>query len=142
LRHPFSLQKITWNESTKTVIYRSKRHHTIKRNFEIFKAPDFIAAALLHLPPKGQQTVRYYGVYSNKTRGLTSPIPDHIIRPPTPSPNQQSAIKEWIPDDEPALDWFNRPRNPSNPDPDGLDQKPAWKPEEIQLEDGRTLVLK
>jgi hypothetical protein len=26
-------------------------------------APDFIAAALLHLPPKGQQTVRYYGLY-------------------------------------------------------------------------------
>jgi hypothetical protein len=59
LRHPFSLQKITWNTTTKTVIYRSKRHHTTKRNFEIFKAPDFIAAALLHLPPKGQQTVRY-----------------------------------------------------------------------------------
>jgi hypothetical protein len=28
------------------------------------------------------------------------------------------AVKEWIPDDEPHLDWFNRPRNPSNPDPD------------------------
>ena len=34
------------------------------------------------------------------------------------------AIKEWIPDDEPDLDWFNRPRNPSNPDPDGIDQSP------------------
>ena len=28
LRHPFSLQKITWNPTTQTVIYRSKRHHT------------------------------------------------------------------------------------------------------------------
>jgi putative endonuclease len=28
LRHPFSLQKITWNATTQTVIYRSKRHHT------------------------------------------------------------------------------------------------------------------
>jgi hypothetical protein len=45
LRHPFSLQKITWNATSKTVIYRSKRHHNTKRNFEIFKAPDFIAAA-------------------------------------------------------------------------------------------------
>jgi hypothetical protein len=27
LRHPFSLQKITWNATSKTVIYRSKRHH-------------------------------------------------------------------------------------------------------------------
>ncbi len=46
LRHPSSLQKITWNATTKTVIYRSKRHHNTKRNFEIFTAPDFIAAIL------------------------------------------------------------------------------------------------
>ena len=51
------------------------------------------------------------------------------------------AIKEWIPDEEPDLDWFNRPRNPNEPDPDWLDQSPAWKPEEIQLDDGRILVL-
>ena len=50
------------------------------------------------------------------------------------------AIKEWIPDDEPDLDWFNRPRNPSNPDPEGFDQRPAWKPEEIQLDDERILI--
>ena len=47
----------------------------------------------------------------------------------------------WIPDDEPDLDWFNRPRNPSNPDPDGFDQRPTWRPEEISLGDGRILVL-
>ncbi len=29
-RHRFSLQKITWNASTQTVIYRSKRHHNTK----------------------------------------------------------------------------------------------------------------
>ncbi len=29
------------------------------KNDESFKAPDFIAAGLLHLPPKGQQTVRH-----------------------------------------------------------------------------------
>jgi hypothetical protein len=51
------------------------------------------------------------------------------------------AIKEWIPDEEPDLDWFNRPRNPSNSDPDSFDQSPGWKPEEVQLDDGRTLVL-
>lgn len=267
LRHPFSLQKITWNETTKTVIYRSKRHHTTKRNFEVFKAPDFIAAVLLHLPPKGQQTVRYYGIYSNRARGSALPTtrskpappaaptardkttgatqlllippppkqaardlrplwrdlilqvwggdplecpcckgtmrpvrafirPDEIEfflrlhglwegiiqlpRPPPPpfdidtmepiEPPWQ-AIKEWIadaplwpclqqdpppdldsqnspprggwsiPDDEPDLDWFNRPRNPSNPDPDGLDQRPSWRPREVPLEDGWILVL-
>ena len=236
LRHPFSLQKITWNATSKTVIYRSKRHYNTKRNFQIFSAPDFIAAAIDHLPPKGQQTVRYYGLYSNKTRGQTSPIPDRIIRQPKPKPPPQQApptqillippppkqsardmrplwrdlilqvwggdplecpcckgtmkpvrtvirreeiqfflrlhglwegiihlprpppppfdietmepieppwqaIKEWIPDDEPDLDWFNRPRSPSNSDPDGFDQSPTWQPQEVPLGDGRTLVL-
>jgi hypothetical protein len=238
LRHPFSLQKITWNATTQTVIYRSKRHHTTKRNFEIFKAPDFIAAVIDHLPPKGKQTVRYYGLYSNKMRGQASLIPTRIIRPPAssnqqssinnpqseillvPAPPKQSAramrplwrdlilkvwgadplqcpcckapmklsgavkrpeqiefflrlyglwegiidipppprppfdietfepieppwqaIKEWIPDDEPDLTWFNQPRKPSEPDPDWFDQSLAWKAPEVPLNDGCILVL-
>jgi len=51
------------------------------------------------------------------------------------------AIKEWIPEDEPDLDWLNRPRNPSNPDPEGFDQSQTWKAPEIHLDDGRILVL-
>jgi hypothetical protein len=51
------------------------------------------------------------------------------------------AIKEWIPDDEPDLDWFNRPRNPPNSDSDGIDQSPSWTPPEVQLDDERVLVL-
>ena len=51
------------------------------------------------------------------------------------------AIKEWIPDDEPDPDRFNRPRKPSNPDPEGFDQTPAWKAPEIHLDDGRIQVL-
>jgi len=46
-----------------------------------------------------------------------------------------------IPDNEPDLDWFNRPRNPSGSEPDGFDQSPAWQPGEIPLGDGRILVL-
>ena len=70
LRAPFSLKKITWNQQTRSVIYRSKRSWRTKRNFEVFSATDFIAAAVSHIPPKNQQTVRYYGLYSNKRRGL------------------------------------------------------------------------
>jgi hypothetical protein len=50
-------------------------------------------------------------------------------------------IKEWIPDDEPDLNWFNRPRNPSNPDSEGFDQTPTWKAPEIHLDDGRPYPL-
>jgi hypothetical protein len=42
-----SREKITWNATTKTVIYRSKRHHNTKRNFEIFKAPIRLRARLV-----------------------------------------------------------------------------------------------
>jgi hypothetical protein len=66
------------------------------------------------------------------------------------------AFKEWIPDEEPDLDLFNRPRNPQGewvsrpheyesndgyPDPDGIDQTLTWKGPEIHLDDGRILVL-
>jgi hypothetical protein len=51
------------------------------------------------------------------------------------------AIKEWIPADEPGLDWFYRPQNSSNPDPDGLDQSVAWRASEVPLDDDRVLVL-
>ncbi len=68
-----------------------------KRNFEIFKAPDFIAAALLHLPPNGQQTVRYYGVYSNKVRGrVADKSPSLIIESAVSNPISIGSIVQVI----------------------------------------------
>jgi len=72
LRAPFSLEKITWNETTRKVIYRSKRSWHTKKNFQIFTAADFLAAAVEHIPLKGQQSVRYYGLYSNRRRGMNA----------------------------------------------------------------------
>ena len=37
------------------VVYRSKRSWHTKRNFQVFDAVDFLAAAVEHIPPKGQQ---------------------------------------------------------------------------------------
>jgi hypothetical protein len=50
---------------------------------------------LPHLPPKGKQTVRYYGLYSNKSRGQPPLIPDRIIRPPEFSPNLKFQISNF-----------------------------------------------
>ena len=36
----------------------------------MFDALDFIAALTQHIPDKGVQMVRYYGFYSNKSRGM------------------------------------------------------------------------
>jgi hypothetical protein len=71
-----------------------------------------LAAVIDHLPPKGKQTVRYYGRYSNKTRGQQSPIPDRIIRPLAPPSNQQSSIE-------------NPPR-PATPEANRIPPPPPW----------------
>ena len=53
------------------------------------------------------------------------PPPPFDIETMEPIEPPWQAIKEWIPDDEPDLDWFNRPRNPNEPDPDWFDQTPT-----------------
>ena len=35
IRTPFALEKMTYDNSTGTVIYRSKLHATLKRNFQL-----------------------------------------------------------------------------------------------------------
>ena len=94
LRAPFSLEKITWVGKTKRVIYRSSRSWRTKRNSEVFTATGFLAAAIEHIPPKHQHTVRYYGRYSNKCRGMPTEAWDHpdqhgppeTVPPPPPDP--------------------------------------------------------
>ena len=74
LRAPYSLEKITYNPAAGQVLYRSERHWRLKRNFEVFRAHDFIAALIDQLPVKGVPMVRYYGWYSNKSRGRRARI--------------------------------------------------------------------
>ncbi|MBM2833539.1 MAG: putative transposase [Candidatus Brocadiaceae bacterium] len=71
IRNTFSLEKLTYNQETGTVIYRSKMTSgKNKKNFQIYTAEEFIAAITQHIPEKSFQMVRYYGWYSNKSRGL------------------------------------------------------------------------
>jgi hypothetical protein len=77
-------------------------------------------------------------------------------------PAIRSFSEEWIPDDDPDLNWFNQERDPTGAEPESFDQpvrrslltaiapratavgegvSATWQPEEIPLDDGRTLVL-
>ncbi len=70
---------MTYREDTKTVLYRSKMNHNLKRNFALFPVLDWIAEITAHIPDKREQLaclcvfarrqVRYYGAYSNVSRG-------------------------------------------------------------------------
>jgi ribosomal protein S27E len=70
IRNSFSVEKMTVNKTSGMVLYRSKMSVKTNRNFEIFEPTAFIAAATQHIPDKGAQMVRYYGYYSNKSRGM------------------------------------------------------------------------
>ncbi len=63
------LPRATYREDTKTVLYRSKMNPTLKRNFALFPVMDWIAEITTHIPDKREQLVRYYGAYSNVSRG-------------------------------------------------------------------------
>ena len=70
IRSPFSLSKLTYNEDSGMVVYKSKMTHGHdKKNFAVMSAADFIAAITQHIPDKNFQMARYYGWYSNRMRG-------------------------------------------------------------------------
>ncbi len=69
LRSPFSQEKMTYREESKAVLYRTKMKPGVKKNFAVFPVLDWIATLTTHIPNKGEQLVRYYGYYSNVSRG-------------------------------------------------------------------------
>lgn len=70
LRNPFSVKKMVLKSQGGQIIYRSEFNQRIKRNFEVFEPMDFLAVIAQHIPDKGTQTIRYFGEYSNKSRGM------------------------------------------------------------------------
>jgi len=83
-RCPFSLSRLIKVTETGQVIYKAEKEscHAFpdphqdaleagaKRNFQIFEPLEFLAEFTQHIPPKGSHLIRYYGWYSNKSRGM------------------------------------------------------------------------
>ena len=73
VRAPISQERMHYISETESttgqtakVIYEGKTTHTS----ETFSELDFMARLVTHIPNKREQTVRYYGYYSNKCRGV------------------------------------------------------------------------
>ncbi len=56
-------------------------HGENKKNFLVVEAEEFIALITQHIPEKSQQLTRYYGFYSNKTRGQRLQREEQILDP-------------------------------------------------------------
>ena len=83
-RCPFSLSRLVKVSDTGQVVYQAEKQACrvfpdpqadglasgVKRNFQILPPLDFLAEFTQHIPAKGSHLIRYYGWYSNKSRGM------------------------------------------------------------------------
>ena len=65
IRASFSQEQMTYIPEESKVIYQSKDGKQEK----VFDALEWLSAMCSHVPDKGEQMVRYYGFYSNVSRG-------------------------------------------------------------------------
>ncbi len=83
-RCPFSLDRILKITPSGHVVYKAEHDSCrrfpgpasgdlragVNRNFQVFDPLDFLAEVTQHIPNTGEHTIRYYGWYSNKRRGM------------------------------------------------------------------------
>jgi hypothetical protein len=69
IRCPFALEKMHYHKKSGMVIYRSRPHATLKRNYQLMPALKWLRMLMNHIPDKYEHLVRYYGYYSNRSRG-------------------------------------------------------------------------
>jgi len=60
---------MSYDPESCTVIYRSRMHKTLKRNFQVMHGADWLAQSCAHIPDRFEHLVRYAGWYSNRSRG-------------------------------------------------------------------------
>ena len=72
MRPPISLERMSWDGAGE-VRYRRKRGHESsglnEREVEAFDPQEFLARVIMHIPEPRRHLVRYYGWYSNVSRG-------------------------------------------------------------------------
>ncbi|MFH1351318.1 MAG: transposase, partial [Pseudomonadota bacterium] len=93
IRASFSQERMTYIPEESKVLYRSKDGK--KEN--IFDALEWLAAMCSHVPNKGEQMVRYYGYYSNVSRGKRKKQNQDVLIPCILEPDESSreSRKNW-----------------------------------------------
>ena len=65
----------------------------IPRNHEIFEPLDFLSEMTQHIPDKGEHQIRYYGFYSNKSRGMRQKVLREALVPKPTQPLTQQQLR-------------------------------------------------
>jgi len=93
IRASFSQERMRYLENEGKVIYTAKDGKTSKN----FPAMEWLAAMCSHIPNRGEQMVRYYGYYSNVSRGKRKEAGTDDANPCIlePEGNAKSYRKSW-----------------------------------------------
>jgi len=70
-----SLKKIRYEPFKGRVLFHTKYSDYFKQNVHLFDALDFLAELTQHIPPKGLQFIRRYGLYASRTKGRWNEMP-------------------------------------------------------------------
>ena len=110
IRAPMSLEKMTYDAATGTVIYRSKMHLGLKRNFQVMPGAEWLELLRKHIPDRHEHLVRYLGWYSNRARGeRAKALKAH--QPAKTPPAAEAALSEFATRAK-ALGWGRGPTLP------------------------------
>jgi len=69
LRAPLALAKMSYDAASGSVIYRSKMHLGLKRDFQVMPGARWQELLCKYIPDRYEQLVRYCGWYSSRSRG-------------------------------------------------------------------------
>jgi hypothetical protein len=93
IRASFSQERMQYLADEGTVIYSGKDG----KDRKVFDAPEWLAAMCSHVPNRGGQMVRYYGYYSNVSRGKRRKEAEENAIPHIMESNTSSTVcrKSW-----------------------------------------------
>ena len=69
LRAPFSLEKMTYLPETGMVMYRSRMHKGVIRDFQLMPGAQWLEMLCCDIPDRFERLLRYVGWYSTRCRG-------------------------------------------------------------------------
>ena len=67
-RYSVSLKKIVYEPVKGKVLFHTKYNKYFKENLKVFSVEDFISELVQHVPPPRMRVIRYYGLYSSRSR--------------------------------------------------------------------------
>ena len=98
-RCPISLNKIIYEPVNEKVIFKTKYNAYFKKNLKVYDPIQFIGLATQHIPIQKVRLIRYFGLYSSKSRGKWHTL-EHVARHAPDGWKEQNGLERQEEDTE------------------------------------------